>query len=97
MNVIEEFRKLVVSHGFLVAMGSEFCKKYKSEHNDKCFGCESEDGCNRYCSLAIVNMDSILYKPTSYSDHEAMQKSIQNKMQKILDVKTTRDEIKSLV
>lgn len=95
-EAMEEFRKLVVKAGFPVHMGNDFCRRYQSTHKN-CFGCEGKNGCDRYCALASVNTTARRYEPKNYSDFQLMQKDISEKMRKILDKKTTAEEIKSLV
>lgn len=96
MEIMESFKELVLSMGFPIHMESDFCKRHKDKYSN-CFGCESEDGCNRYVALALVNAQSIIYEPKSYEDFSAMQKDVREKMKKILDKNTTKEEVKNLI
>jgi len=78
-EITQIYKQMVIDKGFNVAMDSEYCKIYKSKH-ETCAGCESEDGCNRYCALGIINLNQVLYKPVNYADYLAMQKDIQEKI-----------------
>lgn len=94
-DAMAEFKKLVESKGFRVNVNSEYCKKYKETH-ETCHGCESEDGCDRYCAISLVMLESIIYKPSSYDDFMLMNRRISEKIQRILDKNTTKEELKNI-
>jgi len=92
-EIMEAFRELVVNRGFRVDMHSEYCKMRKAGGKN-CIGCESESGCDRYVLLGIVMLEPLAYKPTSYTDHEVMQKRIHEKIEVVLDKEKTVDEVR---
>ena len=95
-DVMGIYKESLIDKGFMVGIGSEYCKIWKSK-NETCFGCESEDGCNRLCTLGIVTLTQASYKPTNYQDFQTMEKDIRNKITKILNPETTKEEIRTIV
>jgi len=43
-------------------MDSRYCAQYRREHNNKCTGCESWNGCNKLLSLGIVLKTTLVAK-----------------------------------
>ena len=64
-KVFDGYKDILEKKGFRVAINTEFCKIYKTTH-ENCFGCESEDGCHRYVKIIGIQAESLMYKPNSY-------------------------------
>ena len=52
MEIANDLKDLVRKQGFSIGMNTEICKRWKANHSN-CFGCECEEGCNRYIALML--------------------------------------------
>ena len=65
---------------------------WKAGH-ETCEGCSSDLGCAKAVAMLGVSMTPMMYQPKDYDDYERMNQSVQGKLDKILNAKTT-DEVK---
>ena len=90
----DQFQRLVEEHGNQVLLHTATCVTWKAEH-EKCDGCPSSLGCCKTVSLMIVSMLPLMYTPTSFDDFEAMNRSVHQKFDAILNA-TTDKEVKKV-
>ena len=92
MDIMEEYKKLVIDQGFRVGINTKYCNIHKESHAN-CEGCECHDGCHRYVLLAMVNSKAMLFTPTTYDDFKEQQKDTTDAMKMILDKDVTTEEL----
>ncbi len=85
-------RDLVRDHGFPAHMQTEYCKWFKSKHNN-CVGCESENGCLRTTSIILVMMEAAKAQPKSAKEAQELTSKIAKTIDKLLNPKTTEAQI----
>jgi len=88
--MIEDYQDLVRKQGDRVDIHTELCVLWKIEH-ENCEGCESELGCSKAVNMLGVSVSTMSYEPKDYADFEAMQSSIQRKLDAILNARTTKE------
>jgi len=83
LDLFDGFERLVQGCGDDVLMHTQTCVLWKAEH-ENCKGCVAELGCSKAVAMMGVSMAPLLYKPSSYEDHQRMQRDIQAKLDAIL-------------
>ena len=64
--IMETTKEMIKNAGFPIHMGTKYCNDFLESHGDKCFGCESEEGCRKLNKMARL----ILVFTISPSDSE---------------------------
>jgi len=91
---IDGVQELVQKRGHPVHMHNDFCKAWKTEH-ENCAGCESELGCRMVVHVMAVMMIPMRHQAANFEDFQRMQNRIQELMQMCLDAKTA-DELREV-
>lgn len=94
IDLSEEIQELVRNNGDEVAIKEPPCVLWKAEHGN-CVGCKYELGCGKVVRLMLIMMIPMMYKPTSFADHQTMENRIQELIALTLKT-TTPDELRAV-
>lgn len=89
-EISDGFQDLVRGGGDRVDIHTAVCVEWNLAH-DNCRGCISELGCSKAVAMLGVSISPMMYEPKDYDDYERMHHSMQSKLDRLLNAKTTKE------
>ena len=83
-EIMQGFVDLVKKSGKRVEKDTPYCVNFVATH-ENCIGCESKEGCDAVCKIAMIMMYPILYKAKDFEEFLRQEKYIREKIKQVLD------------